>query len=172
MSNLTDLGLVEIVDTEEVNDWPVRINALLNALAAIRWRGSDFAAGVSAAMAVIGTDVGGLARVANVVLDRQCRVKITCSAAIEPAGTIARYELRCAYNVGAYNLAAAVLVGQPTEIALDVAVGRPRSGMVTATVLLAAGTYTFYVVGRRQSGGAGTDTLSTATTIVEVVSLV
>lgn len=171
MSNLTDLGLVEVASTETLANWPTRVDALLNALAALRWRGSASSAGNSAAMAAVGTDVAGLARVTH-TFDRQTRVKVTCQADVNPAGTIARYELRAAYNAGAFNLASANAIGQPLEIALDVAVARQRGGLVVADVLLAAGQYTFYVLGRRAAGGAATDTLDQTFTMVEGVSLI
>lgn len=171
MTNLTDLGLIDFAGTDQVRNLPAEINAVLNGLAALRWRGSASVAGASAAMAAAGTDVAGLARVTH-TFDRQTRVKVTCQADVNPAGTIARYELRAAYNVGAFNLAGATAIGQPYELALDVAVARQRSGMVIADALLAAGQYTFYVLGRRAAGGAATDVLDQCMTMVEGVSLV
>lgn len=171
MSNLTDLGLVEVVSGELVKDWPARADALLNALAAIRWRDTASNAGASAALATVGTDVAGLAR-STVTLDRQCRVKVSVLGRVVPAAAASsRYAIQPAYNAGAFNFASYAKFGPLYEIATESTV-RQRSGWAMATILLAAGTYTFYAAVQRAAAGSATDTFDNFSTIVEVVSLV
>lgn len=171
MSNLTDLGLVEVTNTELVHDWPTRINGLLNALAAIRWRDSLNNSGASAAMATLNVDVAGMAR-STVTFDRTCRVKVSCLARIVPATAGShRYGIQAAYNVGAFNFASYNKLGQVSEVAVESTV-RQRSGWAIGTVLVAAGTYTFYCAVQRLAAGTATDTADFFQTIVEVVSLV
>lgn len=171
MSNLTDLGLVEVAGTDVVKNWPAQVDALLNALAALRWRGTDSAAGSSAVLAAVNTKVAGMARV-NFTLDRQTRVRITCMGQVDLGGTTAsKYELQCAYNPGAFNLATAVSTGGIFGIGTDGS-ARGRSGTAVAAPLLAAGNWTAYATLQRTLNGTATDAGSNWYTIVEGVSLV
>lgn len=171
MSNLTDLGLVEVVGGEIVKDWPARVDGLLNALAAIRWRDTATNAGASAALATVGTDVAGMAR-STVTFDRQVRVKLSVVGRVVPAAAASsRYAIQAAYNAGAFNFATVNKFGPVVELATESTL-RQRSQWAIATVLLAAGTYTFYAALQRVAAGSATDTFDTFSTIVEVVSLI
>lgn len=170
MSNLTDLGLVEVVNTEFVNAWPIRVNGLLNALAAIRGYDQVRHAGPTAAMAVAGTAIAGTAR-ATITFDRQVRVRWLVQATVDSkTATAGTYYVEAARNPGAFNFATRTISSERAWI--DTAASRKKNAVALGEALLSAGQYTFYAAITRNAGADATDVATEMTVAVQVISLV
>lgn len=104
----------------------------------------------------------------TVVLNSQRRIKVYVQANFQCAASApARYSLIPAYNAGATvtgAIGSAIAIPSASQICRVPVATAGSTGLATpcteADVLLAAGTYTFYIIAARDLGGSATDAVS------------